>query len=201
MTAVASVRDRSGALLACGVVAGPFYVVVAVLQIVTREGFDITRHPVSILSNGAMGWVQVGNFLIAGLLTIAFAAGMGRGWASRLIALYGAGVAGAGVFSADPMGGFPIGATETVSWHGMMHFVVGGVGFLGLIGACLVMARAHAAEGRRGWAAYSAVTGVFFLAAFVGIASGSSIPGINLAFAAAVVAGWAWITLTAQHLR
>ena len=39
----------------------------------------------------------------------------------------------------------------------------------------------------------SPVTGVVFLAGFVGIASGSR-PGVNLAFVAAVLLVWAWLT-------
>lgn len=197
----APARSRTGALLACGVVAGPIYITVAVLQMVIREGFDITRHPVSLLSNGDLGWIQIANFIVTGLLTIAFATGLGGTWAARLVGLCGGGVVAAGLFSADPMDGFPAGEPAVLSWHGMLHFAVGGIGFLALIAACLIMAHRHAAEGRRGWAAYSATTGVLFFAAFFGIASGSRIPGINVAFAVAVVLGWTWISLTAVRLR
>jgi hypothetical protein len=50
--------------------------------------------------------------------------------------LYGLGLIGAGFFRADPALGFPPGlpadAYGTISWHGMMHFVVGAIGFFGL---------------------------------------------------------------------
>ncbi|MEV0585266.1 DUF998 domain-containing protein [Nonomuraea sp. NPDC050310] len=205
VAAAAPARERTGVLSACGIVAGPIYVLVAAIQVLTREGFDLTRHPVSVLSNGDAGWIQIANFLVTGALTLAFAAGLARAgegrWAPRLIALYGLGVVGAGLFAADPMDGFPIGADTTITWHGLAHLAVGGIGFLGLVAACLVLARAHAAAGRRGWAVYSAVTGVVFLAAFLGIASGARVPGLNLAFAAAVVAGWTWLSLTAARLH
>jgi hypothetical protein len=45
-------------LLICGVVAGPFFYLVVLLQMATRKGFDITRHPISLLSLGSGGWVQ-----------------------------------------------------------------------------------------------------------------------------------------------
>ena len=40
-------NDRTRALLACGVVAGPLFVAVGLAQLLTREGFDPTRHPLS----------------------------------------------------------------------------------------------------------------------------------------------------------
>ena len=63
-------------LLACAAVAGPLYVVVGLIQMFIREGFDIRRHAMSVLSNGDLGWIQVANFLVTGLLVIAGAVGM-----------------------------------------------------------------------------------------------------------------------------
>jgi hypothetical protein len=191
--------------LACGVVAGPLYVVVSLAQAKTRDGFDLARHPWSFLSNGDLGWLQISNFVLVGVLTIAFAVGLRRvwsrpGWAPRLIAVYGASLILAGVFRADPAQGFPVGTPPgpgTVSWHGNLHFVVGGIGFACLIAACFVLARRFAAGGRRGWAWYSRITGVLFFAGFVGIASGGGSPATNLAFVAAVVLGWSWVSAVA----
>lgn len=200
------------ALLACGIAAGPLYIAVAGVQALARDGFDITRHPVSLLSTGDLGWVQIANFVVTGLLTVACAVGMrralrdGRGavWAPRLIGVYGLGVLAAGIFVPDPMDGFPggtpAGPAEIVTWHGTMHFVVGGIGFLALIAACLVLARRFAGLDQRGWAAYSAATGVIFFAAFVGIASGSAQPAVNIAFGVAVVLAWAWLAAMAARL-
>ena len=38
-------------LLACGIGAGAIYVALGVLQILIRPGFDVTRHPLSILAD------------------------------------------------------------------------------------------------------------------------------------------------------
>jgi hypothetical protein len=195
-------------LLACGVVAGPVYVVVSLAQALTRDGFDLARHPWSFLSNGDLGWIQITNFLLAGALTVAFAVGMrqalrdgpGGTWAPRLIAAYGVSLIGAGVFRADPAMGFPRGAPDgaaEVSWHGTLHFVSGGVGFACLIAACFVIARRFGTHGRRAWATYSTITGVVFFAGFVGIASGGGNAATNLAFVAAVVLAWAWVSAVA----
>jgi hypothetical protein len=40
-------------------------------QVVTRDGFDVRRHALSHLSNGTLGWIQIGNFLLSGALVIA----------------------------------------------------------------------------------------------------------------------------------
>ena len=61
------------ALLVCGVVAGPLYVVVALLQVLFRDGFDLGRHPLSLLSLGELGWIQITNFIVGGLLAVGFA--------------------------------------------------------------------------------------------------------------------------------
>ncbi len=125
-----------------------------------------------------------------------------------LIGIYGLGLIGAGVFVADPALGFPLGTpvdAHTVSGHGLMHFICGGVGFLALIAACFVFARRFATRGLRGWAAYSVVTGVLYFAAFIGIAAGSKNSGavltfVILAFTVAVALGWAWVAAMAARL-
>ncbi|HET6728167.1 MAG TPA: DUF998 domain-containing protein, partial [Jiangellaceae bacterium] len=74
--AAATRRTETRALLACGVVAGPLFIVVGVLQMLTRDGFDPSRHPLSLLSLGDLGWIQIANFVIAGLLFTASGVGM-----------------------------------------------------------------------------------------------------------------------------
>jgi hypothetical protein len=177
-----------------------------------RPGFDIRRHALSLLSNGELGWIQIANFEVTGLLVIAGALGMWRAlrgsrggtWGPLLIGLYGLGMLGAGIFKADPALGFPPGTPEdamTISSSGLLHFAAGGIGFFGLIAACLVFARRFAALKQPGWAVYSAATGVIFLAAFFGIASGSRGAGVSVAFAVAVVIAWAWLSVIAARLR
>jgi hypothetical membrane protein len=161
-------------LLGCGAVAGPMYVGVSVGLGLTRDGFDFGRHGWSLLEAGPYGWVQVLNFLLTGLCVLAFAAGLRRAGLGaavpRLVGVYGASLIAAGIFRADPALGFPAGTPERapVSWHGMLHLAAGGIGFLCLIVACLIVGRRFAAEGRGGWALFSRVTGIGFLAAFRG---------------------------------
>jgi hypothetical protein len=35
------------------------YIAVVLIQALTRDGFDLTRHPARLLSNGDVGWVQI----------------------------------------------------------------------------------------------------------------------------------------------
>jgi hypothetical protein len=195
-------------LLGYGVIAGPFYVAVSLAQALTREGFDLTRHAWSLLSNGALGWIQITNFVLTGLMVVAAAAGIrralpGNRWGGRLIAVYGAGLVAAGALRADPGLGFPAGTPDgpgPVSWHGIGHFVAGGVGFLCVVAAAFVLARTFARQGRRGLAWYSRLSGGLFLGGFVGIASGNSAPALTLGFVAAVVVIWTWLAVVSVRL-
>src|SRR4029453_13915282 len=111
-------RNRTRVLLACGIVAGPLFLVVGLLQAVTREGFDPTRHPLSLLSLGELGWIQIANFVVTGVLYLACAVGMWRvlhpgrsgTWGPLLVGGFGLGLILAGIFTTDPGAGFPPGA-------------------------------------------------------------------------------------------
>ena len=198
-------------MLLCGLIAGPFYLVVGLIQALTRPGFDLTRHDLSLLANGDLGWIQITNLVLTGVLVAGFAVGLrralssgrGRTWGPLLLGVYGVGLIGAGFFIADPGFGFPPGTpadAHIMSWHGLLHFVCGGIGFLGLIAACFVMASRFAAARHRRWAAYSRATGLIFLAAFVGIAMGSGQSWSVLGFWIGVVVAWAWIAALALKL-
>jgi hypothetical protein len=171
------------------------------------RGFDIRIHSLSLLANAPGGWIHATLLVVSGLLTLIEALGLasaqqrtGRGSYSMIIglAVYGLGIATAGLLRADPAEGFPIGTPPghpvTVTASGIGHLVAGGLGFLGLIVACLACARRSAKAGDRAWAACSAVVGVYYLVAFAGIASGAGNPVINIAFTAAVALGWVWLT-------
>ncbi len=205
-------------LLSAAVIAGPFYVLLGLVQAFIRPGYDWTRHDLSLLSNGSLGWIQIANFVVTGLLVLAGAFGMRRAmrgsrggtWAPILIGLYGLGLVAAGLFVADPMNGFPpgtpAGPPSQPSGHGFLHILSGAVGFIGLIAACFVFARRYAAARQPGWAAFSIVTGVLFLAAFFGIAGGSQAGGttlivVTVAFTMAVILAWTWLSLTASRLK
>ncbi len=196
-------------LLTCGVVAGPLFVVVALLQAFTRDGFDLKRHPFSMLSLGDLGWIQIANFVIVGLLFTACAVGMrrvlhpGRGgtWGPLLIGAFGVSQIFGGIFLADPGLGFPPGAPEgqpaSVSVEGIVHGLAFVVGTSSLMAAFFVLARRFAVTKDRSWMWYSVASGV----AFVLLVELGVFGGDFRIVAVAIVIGWLWASLTAARLR
>ena len=186
-----------------GVIAGPVYVGVSLAQVLTRDGFDLGRHAWSQLAIGDWGWIQTANLVATGLMSLAFSVALrrtlvgGRGGRSVpvLVAVFGLGVLLAGVFPADPAGGYPVGmATPTTpTLHGMLHLMTSGVGFLALAAAMVVMAVRYAAEHRRGRSAFSVVAAVALLGGFGTIASGSG-AGVA-AFTTGIITALTWLSL------
>jgi hypothetical protein len=184
------------------VVAGPLFVVVSLTQAFTRPGFDIRRHGLSQLSLGDLGWIQVTNFLITGLLAIGLAVGMRRAlrpgragtWGPLLIGAYGVGILGAGVFRTDPALGFPPGTPAsmpaTLSWHADLHNVAFLVAFTGLVAACFVFTRRFASLGERGWVIYCAATGLAAPVLIAGAFTAVVASGAALALLATVTSAW-----------
>jgi len=195
-------------LLLAGALAGPFYVAIGTVEALVREGFDIRVQPLSVLANGPGGWVHSAMMITTGLLIVLGAVAL-RDAVPRVsrigLIVFGLGVAAGGVMIADPVAGFPPGTPttppETISWHGLGHFAAGGIGFLGLIVAALVLANRFRRDGEPGWAWFSLVTGVLYLGSFLGLGAGGGRMVPNLAFTVAVVLGWAWTTLLMLRVR
>src|SRR5262245_45849770 len=111
--------DRGAAvtrsLLGYGVLAGPFYLAVGLIQAFVRDGFSFARHPLSVLANGPGGWVQTANLAVSALMVLAAVVGITRVAAagSRVmrgaLVVYALGMIVAAIFRADPMDGFPPG--------------------------------------------------------------------------------------------
>ena len=199
-------------LLGYGLLAGPVYLVTALAQGLLRPGFDLAHDDVSLLSNGSLGWIQIVNFIVTGAFVLGSAIGMARAlrgrsaWGPRLLGVFGVALISAGVFVADPMNGFPAGTPaghpETMSVHGILHIVVAAIGFICLVASCFVSARRFGREDRSRMKWFSVVTGVVFLLAFAGVASGSASSIVVLGFWVAVVIAFAWIgTVSADLYR
>ena len=167
--------EGTRSLLRLGMLAGPLYVLVGLAEVLFRSGFDIRRHALSLMSNGELGWIQIASFICSGLLVILGALGLRRALhPSRgatagplLLAVYGIGLIGAGIFVADPMDGFPPGTPPgppvSMSWHGPLHFMAGGIGFFGLIAATWVFAYRFFRLRESGWARCFTADGYLFL--------------------------------------
>jgi hypothetical protein len=200
---------RDHLLLVAGAAAGPFFSTLVVVQALTRDGFSLAHQPLSLLSLGEHGWVQITNFITTGALVMAFAwglrrvlgAGPGRTWAPLLAAVFGAGLVLGGLFLPDPALGYPPGTPDAIpselTWHGTLHAVAPPVAFTALVACCLVFVRRFSASRRRGWAVYSAVTAVCALL----LSAWPSPDGASIRLFVAALAGFAWTTSVALHLR
>jgi hypothetical membrane protein len=209
-------RSATRALLTCGAVAGPLFVAVLLLEGALRPHYSALRHPGSSLALGDLGWIQDVNFVVAGLLTLAYAVGLRRtlrpgraaAWGPILVGWWAVGLLGAGLFVTDPVSGYPPGTPDLVAHptvHGALHDLFSVPAFLALFAAFFVLRRRFVREGRRGWATYSAVSGALFIVAFIlsGLAF-QQVAGLadygGLAQRVAAVIGWTWLTLLARHL-
>jgi hypothetical protein len=184
------------------------FVAAVLVQALTRPGFTLTRDAASLLDLGPLGWVQVANFIVTGLLFIAAAAGirrsvrdgLGRRWIPRMLAVIGAGLIGGGVFHPDPSGGYPPGTppgtSASSSWHGALHEVCGSAAFIALVVVCVMLARRYRASGHRGMAACSLVAGVLCAA---GVVSGGA-PHGSLTLFAGVSIALVWVGLVCARL-
>lgn len=198
--------DRAAAvtrsMLGWGVVAGPFYVAFGLVLALTRDGFDLTRHSLSLLTLGDGGWMQVLNLVLTGAMAIVAGWGMrrairdrGRG-ASIAVMIAGAAIILAGVFRPDPMDGFPTEAEPVFSATGALHLAAGGIEFVALAVAAFVIAGFFASRDQRGRAAASRIAGVVIIATFLaGAALSRDVAGVALLWIA-VLASFAWLLIT-----
>lgn len=208
-------------LLAGGVVGPPLFIVVFLIESATRPGYSSWRNQVSDLALSDQGWEQIVNFIVCGLLVLAFAAGLRRIWRTGrasvwgplLVGLFGLELVAAGVFLTDPGRGYPPGAPlkgDPQTLHGWVHGINGLVLFnIVLPAACFVLAHRFAAEPRnRGWATYSRVTAVLLLTVSVlstliltPLAENGVFPApTGLIQRALIILGWTWLALTALRL-
>ncbi|GAA2043150.1 hypothetical protein GCM10009819_32190 [Agromyces tropicus] len=196
-------------LLRAGLIAGPIFMLTATVQVLVRDGFDLARHPISLLAVGPGGWVQIANFILAGLLGIAFAVGVARAvptgassrWAPILLGLFGVGLVIGGAFPADGAFGFPAGAPDgipaTTSFHAKVHAVAPPLAFLSLIAACFVVARRLGRDGHRAAAAWTRALAIVCFVLSVPFGPGASVRlfvAIGLAFAWQVWFAWRLLT-------
>lgn len=194
-------------LLRWGVLAGPFYLAVGLIQAFVRDGFDFARHPLSVLANGPGGWVQTANFVLTGLMVIAAAVGFRRvlGPKSRatsvLLGSYGMAMIVAAIFPADPVDGFPPGTPEgfptSISTAGLIHFIAGALAFTFLAVSALAAAWTM---GRRRMPSLALLSLFGGLSVVLGFFGGLVLPIGILGIWFAVVVGWVWLAVMSLRL-
>jgi hypothetical membrane protein len=154
------------AALATAGIAGPIiFAVVALVHSLLRPDHSLVTHPVSALAAGPSGWLQNANFLLFGVLMIAYAIGLHLGvrptkWGVvgvTFLVLSGVGLMWGGVFPAtDATGAFDGDRLLHVPGF-IMTFLGGGIGLI-------VMSRRMARDSRwKSLATYALVTGMAML--------------------------------------
>jgi hypothetical protein len=193
---------------------GPLFLVVAFVLGARRSRYDATRMPISLLAVGRDGWTQIANFVLCGVLTVAFAAGLrlafeGRGakWGPILFGLIGIGLIGAGPFVTDPGLGFPpAGQAEPgPTFHGHLHDMFSAFVFVGFPAAAFVMASSFAAHGDHRWALGTRLTAWVLAAGSVVVVVAFNQEGALADVAGVIQRCWltiafGWLTAVSIHV-
>jgi hypothetical membrane protein len=176
-------------LLWCGVIGGPLFVVVFLVNDRIRDNYDPVRDFVSEAAIGAGGWLQIANFLVTGALAVAFAVAARRSvtpWTGALIAVFGVALIVAGIFVSDPT------PHTTRTTHGIVHDIVSAFVFGSLAAAAFVAARWRPATA---WRWYCRAVGVAVPVLFVLAGGVESITGVFQRLAIGV--GFTWLAVLA----
>jgi len=200
---------RTRRLLPATAVGTAVFGVVSLAQAVTREGFDLSRYPLSSLSNGDLGWLQITNFVVSGLLVLAGAVGLRRALhgtpggtgGPRLVGVVGVGLALSGPFVLQGGGGFPVGdpGVPGLTAGSVGHLVVGTVCFVALIAACVVLGHHYARTGRSAMAWASRAAGTIFLIGDV--YASVQAPAGSLVLAITFLTAMSWISVAGLVAR
>ncbi len=194
------VRDRERLLLTCGAVGAILFYIVFTVAGAFRPGYSAMRDFVSDLSLGDQGWEQIANFIVFGVLMLAFTLGVrsalrtGRAAVAGplLLGVFGAGVLLAGVFVTDP-------GPNPTTIHGSLHILVSIASFAALGAAGFVFARRFG--GWRGFGLYSIASGLAVIVLFVLTQVVGQPLGIaGLVQRTTIAVGWVWIVLVAIRL-
>ena len=202
-------------LLYAGIIGPLLFIVVFLLEGATRPGYSAWRHYVSQLATGGGGWMQTVNFLVCGTLVLVFAVALrqaikatrGSIGAPVLLGLFAVALLVAGTFATDPALGYPVGAAQVHTAHGMIHGLAGLFAFTLLPAAAFVMAWHFAATRERRWVIYSVGVGVLIIVMFIASTTVSTMdargawPNAPTGFLQriAIIGGWTWIAMVALH--
>lgn len=206
--------------LSAGTVAGPVFVLAFLVQGAVRPDYQPLRQPVSSLALGPYGWIQAVSFIATGILVLAFAAALGPAVRNALggrvstpamivlVGLVGIGLVGAGLFTTDPMGGYPPGTPVIVlapTPRGTAHNLFSTPVFTALPAAAGVMSYRFHRSGRSSMAMFSTAAAILFVAAFVLTSVGFSgwpplAPIGGLLQRLTLIIGFGWLTVLAATL-
>src|ERR1017187_9942167 len=197
-------------LLTCGQLGCFLFIVLFLIQGQLRDAYSPLKFPISSLSIGHYGWIQRANFLISGSLIFLFAIGFRRAtpilksslWTSRLIGAVGLGLFGAGLFSSDPVYGYPMSehiriAQFTITGH--LHDFFSILVFVCLPICCFKMRNRFMEFNNKKWATYTLISVIGMLTCFIIAAVGFKQVSGLVEFAGVfqrltIIFGFVWLT-------
>jgi hypothetical membrane protein len=202
-------------LLQAGVFGCIFFVLLFLLQGIARENYSSFKHPVSSLSIGEYGWIQRFNFIICGGAILLSSFGFrnlindkranGIGY---LLAGAGIGLIGAGLFSTDPIYGYPTTAPLALSQFtstGHLHDIFSLLFFICVPIACYRTSRTMRSLGNRNMTYVSIAAAVlmlvFFSLAALGFRQSPSLVSVAGLFQRlSIITGLGWIVFIYMDL-
>jgi hypothetical membrane protein len=174
--------------LAWGGIVGPtLFVTVFLIEGWLRPGYDPLKVYVSELSLGPRGWIQIANFVVFGLLLLAFtrrvAFKFGDGKASRggilLLTILAICFLLSGPFVMDPTHTPP----NQITIHGTLHGILGGIVFSLMPVSCFVFLRRFREDPKwQGLQWWTLTLGTASAAAVVLLTIATKIPALQSAF-------------------
>lgn len=207
-------NKKTKILLSCGIIGSLLFVSLFITEGATRANYNPYHHPVSSLSIGVSGWIQILNFITSGLLFIAFAVGLKRSIkhfkniGASLIGIVGIGLIGAGFFTTDPVYGYPENQPLLLAQytlHGHLHDLFSILVFICLPWACLVFRKYFITQSQFGLAKYCTFTAISVLVTFFLAGIGFKQAPYLVNFAGifqrlSIIIGCLWICVFALYL-
>jgi hypothetical membrane protein len=199
-------------LLYTGIVGPLTFIALFLVEGFTRPGYSQWRNLVSQLATGPLGWMQVLNFLLCGSLVMSCAIAMrfalrgtrGSIGVPLLMGMFATSLLVAGVFVTDPSQGYPVGAPDVHTTHGLVHGFAGLAAFLTLAAAAFAMGWHFTADPReRRWMIYSIAIGVFIMVSFpASFVLSAQLPGApgGVFQRMTIICGWTWLAAVAWHV-
>jgi hypothetical membrane protein len=140
-------RPMIAVLASAGIAAPVIFTVVAIVHSLLREDHSLVALPISALVVGPSGWVQDVNFVICGVLFLAYPIGLHlevrkMRWGvvgPALLVVSGAGLVLAGIFPA-------VAASSNLTYDSLGHTVASLIAFLGTGGGFIVISRRLAGD-------------------------------------------------------
>jgi len=159
----------------CGTIAGVFFTLSWIIQEAFRETYNPLMHPISSLSFGPTGWIQVATFFITGVLTLLFAYGLWNIWKSEkgisqwvpiFVIICALAFIGSAIFTSDFANGYPAGAPVVITnptFSGIMHQTCVSLLFFSTPLGCFIIGNYFAYKKELKWLLFSSISGLMFL--------------------------------------